>query len=89
MVAAPLHLVLADGGLEWAASTDFSYGLPKQTPPPHRLATTMGVLQAFRSAGCHGTPWFTVKDVEATDWLPSCPAPAQCATEGSIHLGEK
>lgn len=88
MYAVPLHEVAGDGGLEWAASARFSRGVPDQVSEPWPLPSVTEVLNAFRSAGCHGTAWFEVGGVDAVEGLPGCPDPGTCGSAGGLDLGE-
>lgn len=88
LLVAPLHTVLADGGLEWAAGAESSFGLPEEPPAARELPTVSQVLSAFREAGCHGVPWFQVVGQEVTSDLPGCPDRATCASMGGLDLGE-
>jgi hypothetical protein len=83
----PLHETVRDGGLAWAASADFSRGLPDHVPGPQPPARVLDVLGAFRAAGCHGTAWFEVSDLDACSGLPECPDPMSCADAGGLDLG--
>jgi len=84
----PLHEAVRDGGLAWAASVSFSRGLPDHVPGPRPAARVLDVLGAFRAAGCHGTAWFEVTDLDVGLGLPGCPDPMSCADAGGLHLGE-
>jgi hypothetical protein len=84
----PLHEATRDGGLGWAASADFSRGLPDHAPGTRPPARVLDVLSAFRAAGCHGTAWFEVSDLDADRGLPQCPDPRTCASTGGLDLGE-
>src|SRR5690349_21844669 len=89
MLVTPLHhAALTDGVLEWAATASFSHGVPDRVPASQRLPLVADVLAAFRSAGCHGTAWFTVEDQDTAAWLPSCPNPAECVAVGGMDVGE-
>ncbi|MEV5633547.1 hypothetical protein [Micromonospora tulbaghiae] len=88
LVVAPLHAVVADGGLEWAAGAESSFGLPDEPPAAGELPTVGEVLSAFGEAGCHGVPWFQVGGHDVTRDLPGCPDPATCASTGGLDLGE-
>ncbi|MEV7988652.1 hypothetical protein [Micromonospora sp. NPDC085948] len=88
LVVTPLHQAAENGGLEWAAGAESSFGLPEEPPPVRQLPTVEQVLSAFREAGCHGTPWFQVTGHEVTADLPGCPNPARCASMGGLDLGE-
>lgn len=88
LFALPLHKVAADGGLTWAATADFSHGVPDRVPEPQPLPRVCEVLDGFRSAGCHGTPWFDVDGLEAGSGLPMCPDPITCASKAGLDLGE-
>lgn len=46
------------------------------------------VLDAFRSAGCHGTNWFEIVGEETGSRLPECPGASSCASTGGLDLGE-
>ncbi|WP_344151274.1 hypothetical protein [Kribbella yunnanensis] len=84
LMVSPLHLVAADGGLEWAAEASFSYGLPDAPPDARELPTVAEVVRVLREAGCHGDAWFRVPG----HGLPTCPAPGDCASEDGLDLGE-
>ncbi|MER7439859.1 hypothetical protein [Micromonospora avicenniae] len=88
LLVTPLHAVVADGGLDWAAGAESSFGLPEEPPAARELPTVAQVLTAFRDAGCHGVPWFQVAGHDPTHDLPSCPDPATCASMGGLDLGE-
>jgi hypothetical protein len=84
----PLHEAVRDGGLAWAASVSSPRGLPDHAPGPQPPARVLDVLAAFRAAGCHGTAWFEVSDLDAGLGLPQCPDPMACADAGGLDLGE-
>ncbi|WP_406084440.1 hypothetical protein OHA01_08285 [Micromonospora zamorensis] len=88
LLVTPLHVVAADGGLEWAADAESSFGLPVEPPPARDLPMVAQVLAAFRRAGCHGVPWFQVAGHDVTGDLPGCPDPATCTSVGGMDLGE-
>jgi hypothetical protein len=88
LLVAPLHTAVADGGLEWAAGAESSFGLPDEPPAARELPTVAQVLSAFREPGCHGVPWFQVAGHDLTRDLPGCPDPATCASVGGLDLGE-
>jgi hypothetical protein len=88
LLVAPLHTAVADGGLEWAAGAESSFGLPEEPPAARELPTVAQVLSAFREPGCHGVPWFQVAGHDLTRDLPGCPDPATCASVGGLDLGE-
>jgi hypothetical protein len=48
----------------------------------------LDVLGAFQAAGCHGTAWFEVSDLDAGPGLPECPDSMTCASTGGLDLGE-
>jgi hypothetical protein len=73
---------------EWAAEAGFSHGVPDRVPEPRALPSVTTVLAAFRSAGCHGTAWFTVSGADPGLMLPECPNPSLCAQQGGLDLGE-
>jgi hypothetical protein len=50
------------GGWEWLTSRPSAYGLPDRLPEPMPLPSVTMVLDALRSAGCHGQPWYKVAD---------------------------
>ncbi|GIF69918.1 hypothetical protein Ais01nite_79530 [Asanoa ishikariensis] len=83
LLVTPLHLAAADGGLEWAADAESSFGLPEEPPATRELPTVAQILSAFGEAGCHGTLWSP-----AGHGLPVCPDPASCASLGGLDLGE-
>lgn len=84
----PPHSLAQDGGLEWAAGAESSFGLPDELPAARALPTVAQVLSAFRDAGCHGVPWFQATGHDVTSDLPGCPDPATCASVGGLDLGE-
>jgi hypothetical protein len=88
LLVAPLHTAVANGGLEWAAGAESSFGLPEEPPAARELPTVAQVLSAFREPGCHGVPWFQVAGHDLTRDLPGCPDPATCASVGGLDLGE-
>jgi hypothetical protein len=88
LLVLPLHEAARDGWPSLAASADFSRGLPDHVPGPQPPASVLDVLGAFRAAGCHGTAWFEVSDLDAGLGLPECPDPMSCADVGGLHLGE-
>ncbi|MCW3815747.1 hypothetical protein ONA91_14935 [Micromonospora sp. DR5-3] len=88
LVVTPLHQAAVNGGLEWAADAECSFGLPEDPPPVRELPTVEQVLLAFCEAGCHGTPWFQVAGHDLIADLPDCPDPAMCASVGGLDLGE-
>jgi hypothetical protein len=88
LLVTPWHNAAGDGGFEWAADAESSFGLPDEPPTARELPTVAQVLSAFRSAGCHGTPWFEVTGYDVTSDLPDCPDPASCASLGGRDLGE-
>jgi hypothetical protein len=88
VLVSPLHVVAADGGLEWAVAASFAYGIPERAPAAQPLPHVQDVLAAIASAGCHGTAWFTVEGIDVTSYLPPCTNPADCATAGGMDLGE-
>jgi hypothetical protein len=84
----PLHAAVHDGGLAWAASVSFSRGLPDHEPGPQPSVRVLDVLATFRAAGCHGTAWFEVSDLDSGLGLPRCPDPRGCYDDGGLELGE-
>jgi hypothetical protein len=88
LLVTPLHVAVADGGLEWAAGVESSFGLPEEPPAARELPTVAQVLSAFGEAGCHGVPWFQVAGHDLARDLPGCPDPASCAAMGGLDLGE-
>jgi len=66
----------------------FSRGLPDHEPGPQPPTRVLDVLAAFRAAGCHGTAWFEVSDLDADLGLPRCPDPTGCGDAGGLDLGE-
>lgn len=57
-------------------------------PVAQPLPAATEVLDAFRSAGCHGTNWFEIVGEDAGSRLPECPEPTYCASVGGLDLGE-
>ncbi|SCL57676.1 hypothetical protein GA0070606_2812 [Micromonospora citrea] len=88
MLVMPLRRAAEDGGLEWAAGAESSFGLPEEPPAACELPTVAQVLSAFREAGCHGVPWFQIAGHDLTWDLPGCPDPATCVSNGGLDLGE-
>lgn len=88
LLVMPLHRAAEDGGLEWAAGAESSFGLPEEPPAAHELPTVAQVLSAFRETGCHGVPWFRVAGHDLTRDLPGRPGPASCASVDGLDLGE-
>jgi hypothetical protein len=88
MYAVPLHDLAMEGMADWAKSTSFSRGVPDRAPPPRPLPSVGDVLRAFRAAGCHGTPWFTVDAAGSAGQLERCPDPSACARTDGRDLGE-
>lgn len=88
LLVTPLHCAAENGGLEWAAEAESSFGLPEEPPAARELPTVAQVLSAFREAGCHGVPWFQVAGHDLTRDLPGCPDPATCASVDGLDLGE-
>ncbi|MGC5288651.1 hypothetical protein [Micromonospora sp. DT231] len=88
LVVTPLHQAAENGGLEWAASAESSFGLPEEPPPVRALPTVRQVLTAFQEAGCHGTPWFQIAGHDLVADLAGCPDPTTCASLGGLDLGE-
>ncbi|MEU8234966.1 hypothetical protein AB0C12_35685 [Actinoplanes sp. NPDC048967] len=88
LYAVPLHDLAEDGMADWAKSTSFSRGVPDQAPPPRPLPSVGDVLRAFRTAGCHGTPWFIVDATGAAEQLEECPDPSACPRTDGRDLGE-
>ncbi len=45
---------------EWIASARFARGAPDRVPETLPLPSVAEVLDAWQSAGCHGTNWFEI-----------------------------
>jgi hypothetical protein len=88
LLAVPLHHAATHGGLTWAASAAYTYGIPESPPEPQPFPLVKDVLAAFGTAGCHGTAWFTVDGVDRETALPPCPDPAGCREAAGLDLGE-
>jgi hypothetical protein len=84
----PVEGLSRDGMAEWIASAEFVRGTPEPAPQVLPRPSIAAVLDAFRTAGCHGTNWFEVIDEPAGSRLPECPGTAFCADDGSLDLGE-
>ncbi|GIE95401.1 hypothetical protein Ari01nite_28660 [Paractinoplanes rishiriensis] len=74
--------------LVWAASAEFSRGVPEQIPDPLPLLSARDVLAALRAAGCHGTAWFKIVSDGTTEPLAECPDPHACYGTARLDLGE-
>jgi hypothetical protein len=85
--ALPLHTLGSDGW-DWAVTASVSHGLPEYKPKPRALPTAAQVMAAFTAAGCHGQAWFTMETPDASQGLPPCPNPGECARRGGLDLGE-
>nr|BFE57660.1 hypothetical protein GCM10020063_021860 [Dactylosporangium thailandense] len=88
MLVVSLHCLSRDGLSEWLASVQSVRGAPDHAPEPVPLPSAAEVLDAFRSAGCHGTNWFRLLGEEAGSRLPECPDAGTCASLGGHDLGE-
>ncbi|GAA2713851.1 hypothetical protein [Actinoplanes palleronii] len=84
----PLHQAAHGGVMEWAAAATPSRGFPSALPAPVPLPTVAGILVALDRAGCHGDPWFQIRDADAAPPLLRCPDPAFCARNRGRDLGE-
>lgn len=88
LLAMPVHVLARDGMVEWVSQVERSRGVPGDLPAIVALPTAAAVVDAFRSAGCHGTNWFVIVGEAAGSRLPERPDPGACAGNDGRDLGK-
>lgn len=81
----PLHTCPQDV-LDWARELALT-AVPEQPPPDRALPTVKEFLTGLRTAGCHGTAWYSIICGDDPG-LPSCPNQALCDRIPGPDLGE-